>query len=120
MSSDNVRVCLSRASEEIEDVCETEPLSESIKKLLQGTAIQLRYLAEGGDPLDPETPIRPDPDNLDTIRNRLVDIAVDPDDAAIDENTAIRLERACDEILLAIAILDDRTEKERQLRTERR
>lgn len=106
----NVRAALRRASEEIEDVCETTPVSD--EERLAGIAEQLRYLAEG-DPRDPEALAFPDPGALDTIRDHLSDAIEEADGDA-----ATRLERTRDEILLAISTLDDKLEKQRATRNE--
>lgn len=112
MPPSNVRACLRRASEEIEEICENVPVSESVEKRLAGIAEQLRYLVDG-DSTDPEALARPDPDSLDTIRDHLTDVI-----SEVDEDTATHLERARDEVLLASSVLADRIEKERKIGNE--
>lgn len=109
MTTSGVRTSLLRASEEIEDICEHNPVAESTEKRLAGIAEQLRYLAEG-DPSDPEAMARPDPDSLDTIRDNITDLI-----AEVDDETATRLNRSRDEVLVAISVLSDRIEKEHRI-----
>lgn len=112
MASRSVEGRLRRASEDLADICETVELPDVTEQRLRGKAEQLRYLADA-DPVDPEAVANPDPDSLDTIREHLT-AAMDE----VDEDTAVRLERVCGEVLGAISILVERREKQRHVRDE--
>lgn len=112
MTPTNVRTSLRRAYEGIEDVCENVPVPESDEKRLAGIAEQLRYYAEGGS-MDPEASASPDPDTLDTIRDHLVEVS-----SEAEGDVGTHLERVCDELLVAISVLNERLEKQRRMENE--
>lgn len=110
MTANTVRGSLRQAAEEIQDICETAPLADETEDRLAGIAEQLDYLVEG-DPTDPEALAGPDPDTLDTIRDQLAVVV-----AESEGDTATRLERARDEVLHALSVLDDQVARQRHER----
>lgn len=101
----DVREYLRDAALEIEGCCEDGEPAEA--DWLRGVARQLRYHVEG-DRSDPETLAFPDPAALDTIAEHLAEVI---DEAHGDTRT--RLRRARDNVLLAVAKLEDSLEKQR-------
>lgn len=110
MSSREVRANLRRACKEIEDTC--EDLSLSDEEYLRKIVEQLRYL-NGVDRQDPEALAFPDPDSLDTIVENLGDVISD-----VEGDAAVRLERAREELLLAISMLKDRLERQHETKPD--
>lgn len=110
MTTVSWRLSLERACEEIEGVCKRVPIAEPQKERLEGIKRQLRYHVDGNWE-DPEASVYPDPGVLETISDRLTKITVDTEGDA-----EVRLSRARDEVLLAIAALTDDIDKQRQLR----
>ena len=100
-----VRANLRDAYQEIEGCCETGDVTNEGQ--LRGIARQLRYLAEGGQ-ADPEALAFPDPGALETMGDQLADV-ID----TVQGDAETRLRRARDNILLAVAKLDDSLENQR-------
>lgn len=109
MAADTVRGCLRRAANEIEGVCEYDQVDESDENRLKGIMEQLRYHLNG-DREDPEAVVSPDPNALETIATRLGEVVT-----STDGDVAARLSRARDEVFLAMSLLDDRLEKQRNV-----
>lgn len=107
MARTDVRTHLLRACDELEWVCEDTTLSE--EKRLMGFVGQLRYVTEGDqmEP-DPEALVTPDPNALDTIYERLIEVM----EGADDEDARLGIRRACDELGIAIVTLNDRWERQ--------
>lgn len=105
MPARDVREPLRDAYQEIEGCCEQGDLDN--EDWLRGIARQLHHFVDG-DTTDPEALAFPDPGALDTIAEHLAEAI---DDA--DGDTRMRLRRARDNILLAVAKLEDSLEKQR-------
>lgn len=114
MARAEIRTNLRRACEEIEYVCEAEPLPASDR--LRGIAEQLRYHADGGW-ADPEAVVMPDPGVIESIRTHLVDIT---EDLEGEIDVTMHLDRACDELLVTAVKLSESRERHRGARPTQR
>ena len=106
MTTTNVRANLRRAREEIEEARESSRLSESAEKRLERIAVQFRYLTEGAW-TDPEAVARPDPAMLETVGDHLAEIGDE-----VNDDVAVRIENAREEISDTVSVLDRRLERQ--------